>query len=112
MFEYIILGIVQGLAEWLPISSEGFIVLIQNTFYQSGSTFDFIGVALFLHIGTFLAAIVYFKKDVKQILSTLWNFKKANLNDKKLFIFYSFKQRQHMIIHGSINKFWPYNNII
>jgi len=34
MFKEIILGTVQGIAEWLPVSSEGLLVLIQVNFFH------------------------------------------------------------------------------
>ena len=87
MFESIILGTVQGIAEWLPVSSEGLIVLTKNAFFPDGTVIDFIKTALFLHLGTFLAALVYFWKDVKKILFVVFDFKGADENNRKLFVF-------------------------
>jgi undecaprenyl-diphosphatase len=72
MLESIILGTLQGITEWLPISSEGIIVLVKNYFFQS-SLLDLIKFALFLHLGTFFAALIYFWKDVKKLILTLFN---------------------------------------
>ena len=66
MINYIILGIVQGIFEWLPISSEGITSLLSNFLVQD---FHPIDLALFLHLGTLLAAIIYFRKDWIKILS-------------------------------------------
>jgi len=66
MINYIILGIVQGIFEWLPISSEGITSLLSNFLIQD---FHPIDIALFLHLGTLLAAIIYFRKDWIKILS-------------------------------------------
>lgn len=58
MFEIIILGLVQGLTEFLPVSSSGHLVLVRMFFHisvPSGTTFD-----AFLHLGTLLAVMVYF----------------------------------------------------
>jgi len=71
MFESIVLGLVQGVAEWLPISSEGMIVLVKNNFFGGGSLVDIIKTALFLHLGTFLAALIYFRRDVKNMMLRL-----------------------------------------
>jgi len=57
------LGALQGIAEWLPVSSAGIIALVYTTFSTSTLS-DIIGVALFLHLGTFFAALVYFHAEV------------------------------------------------
>jgi len=83
VFENVILGIIQGVAEWLPISSEGLIVLIKTRFFGGGTLDDLVREALFLHLGTFLAALIYFRKDVKNLLS----FSSMDKNTKTLFTF-------------------------
>jgi len=70
IFEAIVLGAIQGIAEWLPVSSEGMIVLVKNNFFGGGPLTDTIKTALFLHLGTFLAALIYFRRDVKNLY--LW----------------------------------------
>jgi len=54
--EAVILGIVQGLTEFLPISSSGHIVLIDNILKGNYADVPFIG---FLHLGTFLAVLIF-----------------------------------------------------
>ena len=84
MFEQIILGIIQGIFEWLPVSSEGIIVLIEKNFFDSQLGLeDIIKKALFLHLGTFLAALIYFHKDVLKLIKALFNFKLANSKTKE-----------------------------
>ena len=58
----VILGIVQGLTEFLPISSSGHLVLFQNLFgfHEPELLLD-----TSLHVGTLLAVILYFRQDVK-----------------------------------------------
>ncbi len=76
MTQSIILGIVQGIAEWLPISSEGILVLLEvNIFKSSLSLGSLINYALFLHLGTFLAALIYFRKEVWSLLGGLLKYK-------------------------------------
>jgi undecaprenyl-diphosphatase len=62
----IVLGLVQGLSEFLPISSSGHLLLVPWLFgwddFDSESTEKAFDVAL--HIGTLIAAIAYFRRDL------------------------------------------------
>ncbi len=65
LIQSIILGIVQGLTEFIPVSSSGHLAIVPhllNMRVQSDS-FD-----LVLHAGTLLALIVYFRKDLLELL--------------------------------------------
>lgn len=64
----IILGIVQGLSEFLPISSSGHLVLFSMMldFQESGLAFD-----VFVHFGTLLAVMVVFRKDIWEMIRWL-----------------------------------------
>lgn len=60
-----ILGVVQGLTEFLPVSSSGHLVLAQSLipgFKQPGIVFDVI-----LHLGTLLAVLYYFRSKILKI---------------------------------------------
>lgn len=87
MLEGITLGIIQGITEWLPISSEGAIVLVKENFFGGGELADAIRFSLFLHVGTFLAALVYLRKDVFSILASLWRFKSVPAKERALINF-------------------------
>ena len=84
VFESIILGAVQGIAEWLPVSSEGMIVLVKNNFFGGGPLADTIKMALFLHLGTFLAVLIYFRKDVKNVSLRFFGKEKSEESGKIL----------------------------
>ncbi len=67
LIAYIILGVIQGIFEWLPISSQGIaVVVLTNTFKVSAQTA--IDMSIFLHLGTAIAAIIYFWQDIKELL--------------------------------------------
>jgi len=66
VFEALVLGVIQGLAEWLPISSSGHLVIAQELLgLASGENLLF---DLFLHLGTMLAVIVFFRKELWKIV--------------------------------------------
>jgi len=85
--QQIILGIIQGITEWLPISSSGILTLVMSNFFGITDIGDLISKLLLLHIGTFFAALIYFRKDVVKLIRTLFNYKKAREEEKKIFNF-------------------------
>ncbi|MDD2181700.1 MAG: undecaprenyl-diphosphatase UppP, partial [Bacilli bacterium] len=65
MLGIIILGIVQGIAEFLPISSSAHLIIFRDVFNVGKSVTENIALSfdIALHLGTLLAIIVYFLKD-------------------------------------------------
>jgi len=64
-FQAVILGIVQGVAEFLPISSSGHLVVLQQVFgiEEHSFTFDIV-----VHIGTLVAIVIVFWQDIWSII--------------------------------------------
>ncbi len=69
MLEYILLGIVQGLTEWLPVSSSGHLVIFQQLFNIKVDLF----YDIWLHLGTLIVLLIFFYKDIINI-SKRWIF--------------------------------------
>ena len=64
----IIIGIVQGLTEFLPVSSSAHLVFIQNILgVESSLAFD-----TFLHLGTLIAVLWFFRYDIYKMLMSWW----------------------------------------
>ena len=88
MLEAIVTGIIQGIAEWLPISSEGLLVLVKVKFFNCSDSIDLIiRNVLLLHFGTFLAALVYFHRYIWSLLKASFNYRKAELAKKQVIKF-------------------------
>lgn len=83
MFEPFILGAIQGVAEWLPISSEAMIVLVKTNFFPSGMSFsEVISYAIFLHLGTLVAVVVYYWKTIISLIKELFKYSTLEKNRK------------------------------
>lgn len=70
IFWSIILGLVQGITEFLPVSSSGHLVIFQNLipeFSQPGALFDVV-----LHFGTMCAVLIYFSKKLIHLIKKYW----------------------------------------
>ena len=87
ILQQIILGIIQGITEWLPISSSGILALVMSNFYEITDLGFLLHAALFLHLGTFLAALVYFRKDVWKLVKAIFNYRRSNNETQKIFNF-------------------------
>jgi len=59
----IVLGIVQGLTEFLPISSSGHLIIVPWLFGWTDPFITSLAFSVMLHIGTLLALLIYFGKD-------------------------------------------------
>lgn len=62
----IVQGLVQGLTEFLPVSSSGHLVLVQ-TLFGDGVETNYMLFNVLLHFGTLLSVIVAFWKDIKEL---------------------------------------------
>ncbi|MBW2206171.1 MAG: undecaprenyl-diphosphate phosphatase [Deltaproteobacteria bacterium] len=70
-FAAILLGIIQGLTEFLPISSSGHLVVFQNLLGYSEPELLFDSA---LHMGTLVAVCLYFRKDLELMFRDSWGF--------------------------------------
>jgi undecaprenyl-diphosphatase len=67
-WEAIVLGIIQGLTEFLPVSSSGHLALAQ---YFFGITEPQLFFDIMLHVGTLGAIIVVFRRDIRDVFAAI-----------------------------------------
>ncbi len=68
IIQAIIIGVVQGLTEFLPVSSSAHLVFAHNILnVESSLAFD-----VFLHLGTLIAVLWYFRYDIIKMLKSWW----------------------------------------
>ncbi|MFH1307214.1 MAG: undecaprenyl-diphosphate phosphatase [Candidatus Micrarchaeota archaeon] len=78
----LILGIVQGFTEWLPISSSGHLVIAHEIFgIEKNAEFD-----IMLMLGTTAALVIYFREKILWILKGLISFSPPSLQYIKMII--------------------------
>ncbi len=78
LVEALILGVVQGLTEFIPISSSAHLALLQSLmpgFSQPGLLFD-----ITLHCGTLVAVILYLRGDIRWLLTSLFSRRRGGMS--------------------------------
>lgn len=72
----IILGIIQGLTEFLPVSSSGHLAILEKYFGIA----DPVVLAIFLHFGTFLATVVFFARPIAELFKGVFKGKRESIH--------------------------------
>lgn len=70
IFDAVILGLIQGLTEFLPVSSSGHLVLGQHLLNIQNA--DVLAFDVYVHFGTLISVCVIFRRDIRDILLALW----------------------------------------
>jgi undecaprenyl-diphosphatase len=68
LFHAILLGLIQGITEFLPVSSTAHLTLAENLLFKRSMPLAF---DVLLHVGTLLALVVYYRQDLIRILRGL-----------------------------------------
>jgi undecaprenyl-diphosphatase len=84
IIQQLILGIIQGITEWLPLSSSGMTTLVMSNFFGITNISVLLQQSLFLHFGTFFAALIYFRKEIRELIASVFNYRNRS---RKILIF-------------------------
>jgi len=70
LWEIILLGVIQGLTEFLPVSSSGHLVVANALLEALGSepVEDLIEVSIVLHLGTLVAVLAFYRREIVRLL--------------------------------------------
>ena len=78
----IVIGSIQGILEWIPISSETFVFFI--AILLGFSPLEALSIAIFLHFATAFAAMLRFEREYKEVLVSIF---RENKEGRKLLMF-------------------------
>jgi len=78
----IIIGAIQGILEWIPVSSEAFVFLA--AILLGLSPLEALSIAIFLHFATALAAMIRFKQEYEEAIISIF---RENQKGRKLLMF-------------------------
>lgn len=72
LLEVLVLAVVQGLTEFLPVSSSGHLVVANALMEARGATpvVDLLEVSVTLHLGTLASVLVYYRREIMRLLTT------------------------------------------
>lgn len=82
LFPLIILALVQGITEFLPISSSGHLVLVHAIFDETKSWKNHMALNVAVHVGTLFSVLLYFRRDVIKMLCGFLACTKGNFKNQ------------------------------
>ena len=96
----LILGVVQGLAEFLPISSSGHLALFQNFFGDGLAKYnDATAFTVLLHLGTLVAVFIVYRKDIAKMIPAFFTMmKKLCAPQKYKLADYTLEERLDLLV--------------
>src|ERR1700712_1893065 len=69
LVQAVVLGIVQGLTEFLPISSSGHLIIVPAVLGWHDAFISSLAFGVMLHLGTLIALLIYFRREWLRLLA-------------------------------------------
>lgn len=91
LFEAILLGLIQGITEFFPISSSGHLIIAEQLLGIESDHGVFLNVLL--HIGTLTAVLLVFRKDVKRLIFSAFGILNDLLKNLQVFFLRKIKKK-------------------
>ena len=88
--QYIILGLIQGLTETIPVSSSGHLMIVKRLME---SNIDYDSIAIMTNFGSLVAIIILFRKDIIKIIADFFRYigtRNKDCKQKKISLFLNF----------------------
>ncbi|WP_280768317.1 undecaprenyl-diphosphatase UppP [Salipaludibacillus daqingensis] len=101
LFEAIVFGIIQGITEFLPVSSTAHIVITQLVF---GYTFPGLAFEIYLHLASVLAVVMYFWKDLWNVIEGFFKFIVKRSNEDRVQFYFGVYILIATVITGILGK--------
>lgn len=86
ILEIVYLSIIQGITEWLPVSSSGHLVLLENYLKIKEASLEF---DIFLHIASLFVIILFFRNDIIKVIKAFFDKKEYSIKNWIPYIFLS-----------------------
>ena len=100
----VLLGLVQGIAEFLPISSSGHLSIVNNLFKMSNDGHMFFDVLL--HLGTFISILIVYWQDLKEMVYEVLSFVNVGPLARQPREHYPMARMFLMIVVATLPCFW------
>lgn len=69
LWQVLVLAVVQGITEFLPISSDGHLVLVEALLFGGKSEMESLDLTIVLHLGTLGSILIYFRQRIARLLT-------------------------------------------
>ena len=97
LFSSILFGVIQGLTEFLPVSSSGHLALFQNILGMENAE-ELVAFNVLLHLGTLIAVFIAYWRDILPLIPAFFTMLGKVFRGKFKFCYYNYNERFVILI--------------